>query len=145
MNQNQFAAGIRRSLCADQKLNAGLGLIENIGYRPAAFAVRARPEITGNGCQMGIFEERVEGPQTSLSPLGEGGLALARGVAVVFRTVRIERHRYPPEAATALIITVDRHHHLTVKHAAPQVSEPSENRSVARIGGLLSWIHIRHM
>jgi hypothetical protein len=35
-------------------------------------AFRSRPKITGNRCQVGIFEERLEGTQSSLW-LGSGG------------------------------------------------------------------------
>jgi hypothetical protein len=66
VDQNQLACRIRGSLRADQQLNTRLGFKEHVTNGPTALALGARPKITGNGCQVGIFEERLEGAQPSL-------------------------------------------------------------------------------
>ena len=66
MDQNQLASGPLGRLRADQELHPGFRFKEDIGDRPAGFALRTPPEITGNGCQVGIFEQGFEGLQTPL-------------------------------------------------------------------------------
>ena len=55
--------------------------------------------------------------------------------------LRVERNRDAAKAATALIITVNRHHDAAVEQAAPEVAKPALGSAIVRLGG---WIHFVH-
>jgi len=54
-------------------------------------------------------------------------------MGVVLGTLAVERNRDAAEAATALIITVNRQHDFAVEQAAPQVAKQSEERARRRL------------
>src|SRR5262249_34705450 len=99
------------------------------------FALGAWPEITGNRCQVGILEERLEGTQSSLWLEQAGFLTLPPGRWIVCRASGVKRNRNPSKASTALIITVNRQHKPPGKPAAPDASEPREQTASTRFEG----------
>src|SRR5579885_2853113 len=66
VDQNQLRARIFGALRMDANLHFGLGLIIDGFDRPARFALRPRPEISGDGRKMRVPEERYEGPQVNI-------------------------------------------------------------------------------
>ncbi len=64
MHQNQLTMRIAAGMLSmDQHLHPWLGLIVNGLYRPSRLAVRAGPEISGEGGEMRVPEKGMEGPQ----------------------------------------------------------------------------------
>ena len=71
VDHDQFAARFAiGALRVDQNLDAGFGLITVGVDRPAVFALRAGPEVSGDGRQVGIAEEWLKGPQEIIFACG---------------------------------------------------------------------------